>query len=523
MNRRSTALFAGLLVAGLAVAGCSSSPTEPGGSPETGGSVRGLLSTDPSTFNPATAAGGDDYTIDRLLYDSVLRRDDDGAIVGGLASSWDARSASEYVFTIRDDATCSDGTPITATVVADSLSYFADPATASNFRTLVFGPAGVSSIDADDSASTVTVNLAAPYANLERGLTLAQSGVICPEGLADLDGLATGSVEGAFSGPYALTSAQPGLEYVLTLREDYAAWPEFSEPLSGVPADEIVYGLTTDASTTANQLLSGDLDFGNLTGDSVERFTSNADYARVPTVVAGVYLIFNETDGRVFADQDRRFAAAQAVDRAAFDAAFSGGRGELFSSVVSPSYACVNTDDSLLVTQDTAAATRVLDGVAMTVLGSNAFGDGGAGNEYIAEALRAAGGDVTLVSTDNATWATTMNTPGSDWDVVVMGDINAVQVISASLLRVMGPTIDEGGRNIGSIDNPAGFAALQEGLSTADVDEQCAAYQEAQRTMLERVDVVPLTGLTTSMVSRSGVQIRAFGDYLDPATLRVVG
>lgn len=510
---------AAVLVAALALSACSASSGDTEAGASGGGTLRTLLTTDPSTFDPATATGGDDYVMDRLLYDSLLRRDDDG-LVGGLASSWEAESASEYVFTIRDDATCSDGTEITPAVVADSLTYFASPDTASSFRALVFG-SGTATITADDATGTVRISLSEPYANLERGLTIAQSGIICPAGLEDLEGLAAGTVEGAFSGPYTLTESQAGIGYTLTLRDDYDAWPEFASPLTGSPASSIELSLATDASTTANQLLSGDLDAANLTGDTVDRFASNTDYTQTPTVAAGVYVIFNEQEGSVFAgNAELRKAVAQAIDQEAYNEVFSDGRSELFTSVVSSSYACVNTDTSLLEAHDPAAAASVLGGASIRLVQSTAFGDAGAGGEYIQQALTEAGASVELTSTDNATWATTINTPGSGWDMTIMGDINAVQTISASLERVMGTSIAEGGRSIGAADNVEGAAALAEGLATADPDEQCAAFQTAQETMLERDDVVPLAGLITTMVTGPGVTVRAFGDYLDPATFR---
>src|SRR5437868_8814547 len=42
-----------------------------------------------------------------------------------------------------------------------------------------------------------------PYTTLFRS-SLPQAGIVCPAGLADLPGLAAGSVAGAFSGPYTL-------------------------------------------------------------------------------------------------------------------------------------------------------------------------------------------------------------------------------------------------------------------------------------------------------------------------------
>ncbi|MFT4306814.1 MAG: ABC transporter substrate-binding protein [Microbacterium sp.] len=454
-----------------------------------------------------------------MLYDSVLRLDDDGALVGGLAETWEAESASSYSFVIRDDATCADGTAITADVVAASLAYLADPETGSGFRSLVFGP-GTADVTAD--GDTVNITLTEPYSDLERGLTIAQAGIICPAGLADLDGLAAGTVEGAFSGPYTLADAEPGLSYELALRADYDAWPSFAEPLTGTAPSRITYGLATDGSTTANQLLSGDLDFATVFGDTVDRFEGDSAFNITTTISAGVYITFNEQEGSVFAeDQPLRQAVARAIDREAYNTVLSDGRAPLYASVVSPSYECVNTDESLLEPYDPEAATPLLEGVTIRIVQSTAFGDDGAGGEYIQQALTEAGATVELQSTDNATWASTISTPGSAWDMTITGDINAAGVISASLDRVMGPSIADGGRSSGAADNPEGYAALKAGLATVDETERCAYFQVAQETMLERDDVVPLSGILGDNITREGVSIRAFGDYYDPATVRI--
>ncbi|TDC59437.1 ABC transporter substrate-binding protein, partial [Streptomyces hainanensis] len=193
--------------------------------------VDAALGTDPSTFDPALGSASDDYTADRLLYDTLTRRDSEG-LAAGLATDWEAVSAAEFVFTIRSGATCADGTPITPTVVANSLTRFADPDTGSPGRTLALGR-GEATFTPDDAAGTVTAELTEDWADLPIGLSLPQTGVVCPAGLADPEGLAAGSVRGAFSGPYTLARATPAVSYEFALREEYDAWPDLAEPLTG--------------------------------------------------------------------------------------------------------------------------------------------------------------------------------------------------------------------------------------------------------------------------------------------------
>jgi peptide/nickel transport system substrate-binding protein len=99
------------------------------------------LNTDPATFDPALAKGGDDFTVARLLFDTVVRRDENNTLAGGIASKWTTEDAAHYTLTIRSGLSCSDDTEITPTVVANSLTRFAAKETGSSGRTLALGSA----------------------------------------------------------------------------------------------------------------------------------------------------------------------------------------------------------------------------------------------------------------------------------------------------------------------------------------------------------------------------------------------
>ncbi len=531
LARSSTAVATTVIVATLAAA-CSSSDGGGGQGADADGTSSGystdtistLLNTDPSGFDPARATAADDYTVDRMLFDSLLRKDADNALVGGLASDWEQVDASSYTFTIRDDATCSDGTAITPSVVAASLTHFADPATKSNFTALAFGY-GTPTFTPDDAAGTLAISLDQPWSELLNGVTLAQSGIICPAGLADLDGLQAGTVAGAYSGPYTLTEATPGVRYTLTLRDDYDAWPQFATPLEGVPATTVSYGIASDSSTTANQLQSGDLDIANVPDDNADRFAGMDGYTSTVVDLAGAYILFNNRDGSggPFAGgpQDLRVAVAQALSRESFNQAVSSGVAPLYNTVASSEFACALQDDSHLYAQDVDAAAKLLDGVTIRLIGTNIMGPGGAGNIYVQEALEAAGATVELRNVDNVTWATAIQKETDTWDLTVMGDINAVGTMAASLSRVVGPTIEEGGRSFGAAQNPEAVEALGEALAAGDQDAKCAAYEKAQISVIEQADAVPLAALINNFIARPGFAVSVFSGYLDPSTMRI--
>lgn len=514
--------------AAVALTGCVSSPTNtdsPPASEQFGRTVNTEFTQAPSGFDPAVGTAGEDLVARSLLYATLVNKDNDGSskFVGSLATRWEVESPSTYVFTIRTDATCADGTVITPTVIANSLTYLADntPDAPHISAPLVFG-SGTPTISADDANSTVTIQTAEAYPHLLDGLAVPYSSIICPAGLSDLDGLNAGTVKGAFSGPYTLAEAKTGISYTFEARTDYTTWPDYTEPLDGLVPERMVFTIRTDVATSANKLLSGDLDVSQLANESLNRF-NDSDWNKAVSVVANVYVMFNERPGHYFADNPQaRKAVAQAIDRVAFNQVFSNGVSPLFNSVVPPTYACVLEDTSLIEGYDSAAAKKTLAGAKFEMVASNVFGDQGNGAEYIRQVLADAGATVDFQLLDNATWADQIQSPPGTWDVTLMGDINRLGVISASLIRVMGPTLEEGGRNIPANDNPEGAAAVKAALATTDPVEQCKQYEIAQKTMLERYDVVPLAGIVWTTISPKDVVVHITGGVINKSTIRIV-
>lgn len=497
----------------LTLAACAT-PTQGDAADE----ARIAIGTDPSTFDPAAARATDDYTVARLLYDTLLRRDDDGTLVPGLAESWTAIDAATYTLVIRPDARCADGTPITAGIVAASLGRLLDPATGSTARSLVIG-GGEATVTADDPARTVTVSLSEPWSDLPVGLTLPQAGIVCPAGIADPEGLAAGTAAGAASGPYTLSASRVSVAYTLALREDYDQWPAFAEPLTGSAPRRLQLVPTADQSTAATQLLAHGLDVATLSDRNVTRLDGVDGFTTATSNNASTYLLFNQREGSIFADDPAlRTAVAQLVDRSAFDDLFSQGRGEVLDTVSSPATTCASDDDSLLVAQDPEAARTALDGVRIRLVGpTGAFEQGVA---YLAEVLRSAGAEVDLDLVDNATWSTRTGGGGSDWDLTLQADLNLTGTLTSSLLRAMGPVTEDGGRNKTGDESEDGYRDLRAALATTDGDERCTLLASAQERMLQDVDVVPLASMPTTLVVDDRYSVRVHADDIDLSTLR---
>jgi len=522
-GRRLAPLAAAAAVIAVAATGCTTGGGTGPGAAAAGqistDTIRTVLSADPTSFAPVEVRNADDYAANRLLFSTLVRRDENNKIVSDLASKWDI-TPTQGTFTIRGGATCSDGTPITAGVVAESLKVFAAPDSKSSFRPLVLGD-GPATVTADDAAGTVTVKLALPWTDLLQGMSLHATGIVCPAGLKDPKALTTGDVAGAFSGPYTLSKKQHGVAYTFALRDDYKTWPAYETKIEGTPAKTIEASVNANASAISNELLTGTKDIANIRGKDTTRFDGNKDFSTQVIPQGSLYMMFNERPGHPFTDPALRRALAQALNVTAFNQAASGGLGEIYSSFAHPGVPCSNKDTGLLIKTDPAAAQKALAGVKIRMVGAQIFGPNGAANTYVAEALRAAGADIELRNVDLATWSTDLTQKLDTWDVTVMGGINAGGTMYGALSTVIGTPVEKGGLNWGGLENQPVLDLVSKAMTQTDDAERCGTYQEAQKIMIGEAHVIPLASLPSQVTIRSGFAMHTMNGQPDESTMRI--
>ncbi|WP_062072965.1 ABC transporter substrate-binding protein [Demequina sediminicola] len=525
MARKHVAIAAFALTASLTLAACSAATEEADAAASQGESSTPTVSTDtintelfsaPTQFDPAIASGSASVSAARLGFDTLLRASDEG-YVGGIASEWEAQSATDYVLTIRDDATCSDGSVIDSQVVADSLTYLTtvDDAAAQAITAQAFGT-GTPTFTAE--GDSLAISLSEPYSAVLAGLTLENTGIICPAGLDDLDGLAAGTVEGAWSGPYTLSDSNPGVSATYSLRDDYAAWPY---ELEGVPAATINITVAADSTTSANLLQSGGVDVTRFYDSNALQFTESDDYSYETTNASAYSLVFNQTEGSgsVFIDApELRAAAASAVSREGFNEAALDGLGTPLTSITYTQSECVNDDEALLQAYDPEAAAADLDGVTIRLL---TMSNWDAATDYMSESLRAAGATVEVTALDPADWRAAQRAEKGIWDVTLVADGNTTGIVSLSLERVMGPLSEDGGSNITGKVNDVADAALAFSMTSDDEDAACSSLLEAQESVLQDVAFAPLISDTHYIVSRAGFSSPIIAGNWDLTAMRV--
>ncbi|MGH8461667.1 MAG: peptide ABC transporter substrate-binding protein [Stenotrophobium sp.] len=93
---------------------------------------------EPETLDPGKADGVQTSNVLRDLYQGLTDEAPDGAIVPGVAQSWDISADKKtYTFHLRDDACWSNGAPVTAQDFVAGLRRSADPATGSDYSQIL--------------------------------------------------------------------------------------------------------------------------------------------------------------------------------------------------------------------------------------------------------------------------------------------------------------------------------------------------------------------------------------------------
>lgn len=164
--------------------------------------IVGMLSTRTTEIRPLTPQERDIVSLYSVVYESLVTIDDNGLPQPLLAESWEENDGGNtWIFTLRENVTFSDGTPLTAQDVAASGQYIldlakneeaADNGFYANIRYMV------SSFSARDDR-TVVVKAARDYYGFLYSMTFP----VVPASQVDM-------ASPLGTGPYTITSFEPG-------------------------------------------------------------------------------------------------------------------------------------------------------------------------------------------------------------------------------------------------------------------------------------------------------------------------
>jgi peptide/nickel transport system substrate-binding protein len=257
--RRILAGAATLALAMGALVACAT-PDEAGQPAAAGGTLTIAPKIDLVSFDPAQANSAHQPQYFQPVYDSLVRRLPDNSLVPMLATEWkwdDSRTV--LTFTLRDDVTFSDGTPLDAEAVKLNLLRFRDNNGPTSARF-----AGITAVEAPDP-TTVIVKLDAPDPALLDYMGNQASFIASPSAI-EAGNIATAPVG---SGPYTLDAGAtvPGSQYTYVKRDDY--WdPELQV------YDKIVLKPIPDMTARLSAIVSGQVDGGTIEPVQLEQAKS---------------------------------------------------------------------------------------------------------------------------------------------------------------------------------------------------------------------------------------------------------
>jgi peptide/nickel transport system substrate-binding protein len=211
-----------------------------------------IIESSPINLDPRVGVDGQSQRIDELLFDSLLRHDDQFELQPQLADRWEIPDSLTYVFHLHPGVRFSNGQPLTARDV----KWTFDSLINGKIRSAKAGTfASVSRIDAPDDY-TVVFHLKQPYASLPWNLSGA-AGIVPYGSGEDFNRNPIGS------GPFRFVSAQTDKNVIVERNPNY--W--------GAPAkvQRVEFKVIPDSTTRALELRkqSADIAINSLVADTV--------------------------------------------------------------------------------------------------------------------------------------------------------------------------------------------------------------------------------------------------------------
>lgn len=249
----------------------------------------------PVVLDPRLSTDAAASKISDLVFNGLVKRNDDFSIAPDLAKSWETPEATKYVFHLRENVKFHNGKTLTASDVKATFDFILDK---KNKSPLKGGFKAVDSIEAPDE-NTVVFKLNKPGASFLGNLTVG----IVPEGME------AASPNPVGAGPFRF------IEYK---RDEKLRLEKFQDYFDGPPKlDGVIFRILPDETVRVLELERGSIHMvmNPITPDLLPRL-EKIDRLKVVTKLGTnySYLGFNMKD-KLTGDKKVREAVAYAIDR----------------------------------------------------------------------------------------------------------------------------------------------------------------------------------------------------------------
>ena len=260
----------------------------------------GLTGAPPSKGNPYQNLGTTSNLVWPAFYDTLTYRDNEGAIVPGLATSWERDGPKTWIFHLRPGVQFSNGEPLTADSVKVTFDMLrSDEARGFSWQREI---ASYPAVDVIDDL-TVAIHTDAPdllTPGLLTGLYIAPAKYLTEMGYQGLQDAPVGS------GPFAVERWEPAK---ITLTANRTSWHP-------PKVDRMEMLVVPDSSARLQALIAGRIDVAiSVSTDQMEMIeqTGHRTHLRTPTRI--LVLSFKSTvPGLPFYDERVRQAVNYAVN-----------------------------------------------------------------------------------------------------------------------------------------------------------------------------------------------------------------
>lgn len=329
-SRFLLSLVIGMVAALVIACGSGDDPSAVNDDDQRGDQVFRLrLAADPESLDPQQADFSDEITVVKQLYRGLFTYDKDMNVAPSVASEVPTKEnggISEdgltYTLKLRDDATWSDGTPVSSQDFVYAFQRLFDPAAGATGYYYSFYTGITGATEASEGTGAVeTIGVTAPDATtLQIELTTEQPTLPVLLALWPVSPLRRDIIEQhgdawtlagnlIGNGPFKLSEYTPGEQIVLERNDAY--WGDDMPNVS-----RIVYRIIPDDSAALLAYENGELDMTSIPSAEAARYEGTAEQLRYPQLET--YALQYGTGEAPFDDPLVRKAISRAIDRGAY-------------------------------------------------------------------------------------------------------------------------------------------------------------------------------------------------------------
>ena len=484
-------------------AGCSSTPATEEGASASGDAAQGeaadseykdtlvyALNTDVQSLDPQIQNDTTSESVVKMLYNTLLKFEDDGTVVGDLAESW---SVSEdkltWTFNLKQGVKFHNGKELTSADVKATFDRALN-AEAGGLRTTEIIKM-FTAVEAPDPY-TVTITTDGPYGPMESLMCNMSLGIMDADYIEQY-GLDLGtSVEGENgTGPFKVVSWERDQEIVVERFDDYFGTP--------AKLQTVVYTIIPEAASRVIALETGEVDVIDKPTDEdlarLEADTENFTVLRKPTISQRLFR-FGCNDP-IISNTKVRQAIVYAIDRQAIIDALFTGSGYPSTAPLAP--VTFGYSDLGEIEQDLELAKSLLaeagypDGFDTKIVTTERYQNGIELAEIISQQLAEIGINAEIEvwewSALSASW-NGITADEFDQPIFIMGAGPSMRDADGGL-RGLYTTSETGlnDRNYGFYSNAEVDALIEQGMQETDQQKRVEIYKEAME-ILYREDPV---------------------------------